>query len=326
MSYAIGKLTRTRSDGSKYWSYCVIWHEGSSRVRRSLDTQDRIAAETRAKKLWAERDLPDAGTVGAVVAAYLAQLPEGKDRRRKDEAWLAAKGYWGALLPSDVDEATSAAYVAWRARAVNTCRLELSLVRTALRWALKAEAPKVVVPAIPASSVNHLSKAQFKRFLEGCRAPHVRLFAILGVTTGGRATALLQTKWDQVDFDRCQLRLHRNGEVATSKGRATVALNDRAMEALREAKAGAVSEYVIEYHGGPVLSIKKGIEAAAARSKVKCHPHMFRHSAAVWMAEDRVPMSEIAAFLGHRDSAVTSKVYARYSPDFLREAARSLTW
>jgi len=46
----------------------------------------------------------------------------------------------------------------------------------------------------------------------------------------------------------------------------------------------------------------------------------------VWMAEDRVPMSEIAAFLGHRDSAVTSKVYARYNPDFLRGAARSLTW
>lgn len=65
--------------------------------------------------------------------------------------------------------------------------------------------------------------------------------------------------------------------------------------------------------------------AAAERNNLKAHPHMFRHSAAVWMAEDRVPMSEIASFLAHRDINVTVSVYARHHPDYLREAARSLT-
>lgn len=32
-------------------------------------------------------------------------------------------------------------------------------------------------------------------------------------------------------------------------------------------------------------------------------------------------MEEIAQYLGHSDSRITSRVYARYSPDFLREAA-----
>ncbi len=53
-------------------------------------------------------------------------------------------------------------------------------------------------------------------------------------------------------------------------------------------------------------------------------PHVLRHTAAVWMAEGRVPMDEIAQYLGHDDSRTTSKIYARFSPDYLRKAANVL--
>ena len=42
------------------------------------------------------------------------------------------------------------------------------------------------------------------------------------------------------------------------------------------------------------------------------------------MAEDGVPMEQVAQYLGHNDSRTTERVYARFSPDFLRAAARSL--
>ena len=35
-------------------------------------------------------------------------------------------------------------------------------------------------------------------------------------------------------------------------------------------------------------------------------------------------MPEIARFLGHKNSRITEEVYARFSPDFLSRAARSL--
>lgn len=35
-------------------------------------------------------------------------------------------------------------------------------------------------------------------------------------------------------------------------------------------------------------------------------------------------MSEIAQYLGHRDSHTTEAVYARYSPHYLRHAAAAL--
>jgi integrase len=44
------------------------------------------------------------------------------------------------------------------------------------------------------------------------------------------------------------------------------------------------------------------------------------------MAEDRVPMAEIAAYLGHKDLNITVRTYARFAPDYLREAAKSLDW
>jgi integrase len=275
----------------------------------------------------------DFHTVGAIVDAYLGPKDRPDpvpDAKRKREAWAAAMPYWAALRPAAVDECVSLAYPAWRKRSANTVRQELSLIRTALNWAVASKhldaAPKVTLPAMPETSVGHLTKQQFRTFLGGCAAPHVRLFAMLGVTTGGRKSALLQALWTQVDFARALLQLNPEGRTQNSKYRATVPLNDMILPALREAKAAAVTGYIIEHRGKPLLDIKKGFAAASHRSGVHCHPHMLRHSAAVWMAEDRVPMAEIASYLGHRDLNVTVRIYARFHPEYLRDAASSLRW
>jgi len=70
------------------------------------------------------------------------------------------------------------------------------------------------------------------------------------------------------------------------------------------------------------FDLAKATAIAAGLSFVS--PHVFRHSAAVWMAEGGVPMEEIAQFLGHSDVEITRKVYARYSPDYLQKAAKAL--
>jgi hypothetical protein len=105
---------------------------------------------------------------------------------------------------------------------------------------------------------------------------------------------------------------------------ATVPINDSLLEALKEAKQAACSPYVIEWGGKRVASIKKGVAAAAQRAGVKCSPHVLRHTAAVWMAEGGVPMEEIAQYLGHEDARTTYRIYARFSPTHLREAAALL--
>jgi len=341
--YQLGKLTRTRTDGSKYWSYAIIWHTDEGRRRVSLGTTERPAAETLAREFWAKLTLSSVESVGQVIEAYLATLPDPttkpdmntssaiKDSQRKHTSWKAAKPYWGNLLLSHVDDETSTGYVTWRKRAANTIRNELSLVRVALNWAAGKKmipaAPKIILPAMPESSVDHLTKKQFRAFLAGCKAPHVALFAQLAVTTGGRAKALLELTWDRVDFDRGLIALNPSGRVQrANKKRAIVPVNDRLMPLLREAFEGRTTDHVIEYKCQPVADIKKGILLAKGRTGIHCTPHMFRHSAAVWMAEARTPMEEIAAFLGHTDIRITIRVYARFHPDYLRRAASALDW
>ncbi|NBC38014.1 tyrosine-type recombinase/integrase [Novosphingobium sp. FSY-8] len=332
--YSIGKLTRKRADGTDYWSYCIIWWNERKRQRISLGTTDRLTAEAKARQAWCTlRPALDLNTVGAVVNAYLGTDDAPRpvpDRKRKAEAWQAAQTYWANMAIDAIDESSSLAYPAWRQRSANTVRQELSLVRTALNWAagqkLTPSAPKVTLPPMPESKVEHLTKAQFRAFLAGCATPHVRLFAMLAVTTGGRKSAILEAKWTQVDFERALFSLNPEGRRQNSKYRATVPLNELILPALRDAHKVATTGYIIEHKGEPLADIKKGIGAAARRSGLKVHPHMFRHSAAVWMAEDRVPMPEIASFLGHRDINVTTRVYARYHPDYLRTASQSLSW
>ena len=42
------------------------------------------------------------------------------------------------------------------------------------------------------------------------------------------------------------------------------------------------------------------------------------------MAERGVPMEKIAQYLGHNDSRTTERVYARFAPDYMKDAAAAL--
>jgi integrase len=173
---------------------------------------------------------------------------------------------------------------------------------------------------------RYLTREELDKLLEHVNTPHVRLFIILAVTTGARMSALLELTWDQVDFKHRTINLNQPGREQTNKRRPEVPINGRALAALEEAAKGALTDHVIEWDGQPVKSIKKAIRRAAQRSGVACSPHVFRHTAGVWMAQADVPMQKIAQFLGHTSSRVTERTYARYSPNFMKDAAAALEW
>lgn len=266
-----------------------------------------------------------------MVEAYLADRHDMLSIKRAQTAWKAAKAFWNALPIGRVDPEAAEDYGKHRAHCKPiTVRNELAVIRAALNWAKKekliSEAPFVKMPQFTTRKIRHLSKAQFRKLVTAAHAPHVALFMKLAVATGARSTALLELTWDRVDFASGTIDMNAEDRVQTSKYRAIVSMNDQIRAALTDAKAGAMSDYVIEYGSRQVLSVKKGFEAAAMRAGLKVTPHMLRHSAAVWMAEGGVPMAVIAQFLGHSDSRITERVYARFSPEFLSRAAESLTW
>lgn len=144
------------------------------------------------------------------------------------------------------------------------------------------------------------------------------------VATAGRIVALLELTWGRVDLDRRIIRLAPK-DIGPRKGRATVPINDTLMAGLQDAAGLARSDYVIEWGGRQVTSIKTGFNAAVVASGIPhCTHHDLRRTAGRFMAEAGVPIEEIAEYLGHSNPNFTRAVYAKFSPQHLRKAAGAL--
>ncbi|MEM7505570.1 MAG: tyrosine-type recombinase/integrase [Pseudomonadota bacterium] len=252
--------------------------------------------------------------------------------RTMDYTWKGLAPRFGHLTPDLVTVDTCRDYIAHRRQQVSdgTIHTELGHLSTVLNWAVKRElidrAPHVERPAKPAPRDRWLTRKDAMKVIDAASFPHLRLSMILLVGTAARVGAILDLTWDRVDLERGQINLTRASDGAKRKQRATVPINGMVRAALVEAQQGAVTDHVIEWSGKPVASIKKGIAAAAKRAGVEgVSAHVFRHTAAVWMAEANVPMARIAQYLGHRDSRVTERIYARFAPDHLRDEAEILS-
>jgi integrase len=210
-----------------------------------------------------------------------------------------------------------------------TIHTELGHLRMVLKWAEKHRlinrAPAIERPTKPEPKEGYLTRGEVARMIEKANAPHIQTAIMLLIGTGARSAAARELTWDRVDFERRMIQLRNPFDKSRRKGRATVPMNDTLVAALSTAKTHALSLFVIEWAGKPVMSIKRGLKAAGtAINRSEVSPHMLRHSAAVWLAEDGHSMEEIAQFLGHNNTKMTTLVYARFSPTHLRRLADSL--
>jgi integrase len=208
----------------------------------------------------------------------------------------------------------------------STIKTELEALRACLRWHYGKEAPQIVVPAPSKPRERYLTKTEAETLLASITAEHVKLFVELALGTGARMGAILDLTWDRVDLEHGTIDYSPAGRDPTNKRRTVVGITPRLRERLLEAQRGALTDHVIEYGGKPVASVKKAIASAARRSGIPCSPHVFRHTAAVWMAMADVPLERIAQVLGHTTTRITFSTYARFQPRFMADAMAALDW
>jgi integrase len=204
---------------------------------------------------------------------------------------------------------------------------ELVTLRAALKWALSerwiSEVPVIETPRQPPPRERWLTREEADRLLASAMATHIKTFLATCLYTAARAAAVLELTWDRVDFAAGLIDL---GAAPGGKGRAVLPIAAKLLPVLTEARAAATCRYVVEHAGKKVASVKTGTRAAARRANLPgVTPHVLRHTAATWMAMAGIPMIEIARMLGHRDSRITERVYAKHSPDYLRRAVDALS-
>jgi integrase len=316
------------------WMYAE-WRENGVQRRKALRTRDRESAQQTLKSFvdaYEVANRPDPVTVEFCWHGYRETL---KGRPAFFTMGFEARSllvHLGQHQAAAINEEDCKAYAEKRRLGGikdGTIWTELGRLRSALKWAerknLIVKAPAIYRPPIPQPRDLRLTRGQAAHFLSACTMPHARLFVIIALTTGTRMSALLELTWDRVDFDGKTINLKDPTRPQTKKGRAVVPINRTLMGALQEARTGALTPFVIEWAGRPVKSMKRSLASAGRRCGLPwVTAHVLRHTAACLMAERGVSMDRIAAMLGHSDSRVTSRVYARFAPDFLRDAAEAL--
>lgn len=267
------------------------------------------------------------------MAAYLDDKEKTAIRWRDLRgAWKQAEPTFGHLRPDQITREVCRTYRDMRyrqGRMPATVRKELETVRAGMNFSKEGKAAIFELPPQPKAKERFLSKEEARALVKAARSfPHIRAFIVLSLTTAARQSALLELTWDRVDFKRGRISLALGDDLdETRKRRANVPMNRRARLYLEALYRARTSEFVIEWGGRQVLSIKKGFRAAVDRAGLEdVTPHILRHTAASWMAMARVDMLDISKYLGHSDMSVTIRRYAKVHPDFLKEASEALDW
>lgn len=308
----------------------VTWRdeEGKHRVRLPAKTEAEGRSEVDA---FVRRR----GLLKAIAGKTIAEIYEAyQDDREKDgklirafeDNWKALAPTFGKLTPDDITADLCRRYTKERCidqgRSQGTAWTELQRLRSCMNWAMKKRIvtfkPDVWVPQKPEAKGRVLTADEVDALLAGCVMPHVKLFVILALATAGRSTALLELEWSRVDFEAGIINL-RIKEVINPltkkvrKGRSVVPMNDWARVALLEAQKGALTDFVIEWNGEQVKSVRKGFTEAVRRAGLgkDVTPHTLRHTAASWMESGGIPMAQISRFLGHSNENVTRNIYAK---------------
>lgn len=306
-------------------TWYAVRREGGITRRASLRTKDRDVAARALKDLTI--DVPGK-LIEQIVPAYITDKKEQGKRswRSMQTAWRALKPTFGHLRPDQVTRLLCRSYAkARRKGGVNdgTIIKDLGVLKAALGWAKVAHLADFDMPLTPPPRDRYLTRDEVELLAQAAETGHIELFVRLAWATAGRASAVLELTWDRVDFERGQIRL-ATGEGGR-KGRATVPMTDSLRKALLTAYSARTSDFVIEWGGKQVHSIAKGFRRATERAKLEdVSPHVLRHSAAVRMVEEGVDMYKVAQFLGHTDPRVTFRIYARFRPHHLADAAAAL--
>ena len=296
---------------------------------------------------------PEAVTLASVLDEYIGAIARqpGAEQARYTRAHMVAhfgEGFDVRQLNFEAQEA----YLDRRIDAgvkASTVDRELSVLRAALYHFSEQYPDRLpIVPKIYSperednSRKRWLTPDELAALLKATKSPHIRLFILLGITTGARPDAILDLKWDAIDFNAKRIHLNPNGRAQTSKHRPVMPLKDVLWAELQQAwenevalaqvsrsrtKGRPTSGYVVSYGGYPLASIKKAFARTVAIAGLgrDVVPYTLRHTAASWLAQAGVPLVEISAFLGHSDTRMVERHYVHLHPDYKGRAADEIT-
>jgi len=179
-----------------------------------------------------------------------------------------------------------------------------------------------------------LTPSEFKALLKAAKDNRDRCILLLLAGAGLRVGEMTQIQAEYIDFQKGYLHI----QAAKSKGKRprTAVLLPQVTEAIVKQLAGRSKGWLFpSYREGHISSrqVQNLLDGMATRADLqevkrkdkagkdrhRIHPHLLRHSFAIWSLDSGVPVGDLQDHLGHASLATTG-IYLKPSPNHRREA------
>lgn len=152
-------------------------------------------------------------------------------------------------------------------------------------------------------------------------APHLQWAIAVEWEVGARPgpTELYAIKWIHVDFERCLIRIPGTKTVLANR---LIPITPAFCQELQKKREEAQSEYVIEYRGRGVKTMRTAFKRAQERAKLPYHVRMYdiRHLFVTLLLDGGAGLAAVSRMIGHSRIATTQEWYYHLLPGAMREA------
>lgn len=295
----------------------------------------------------------DQTPIGDILSVYLDDVVPGQARPAKVAARIGRLiDWWGGMMLSEVSPATCRAYA--KARTKGGARRDLEDLRSAINHHAKRELHagyvEVTLPSKGKARTKYLTRNEVARLLWVCwrhrrmqkppRGPrrgqdvpsrefydlrHLARFILMGVYTGSRTAPILRASVYAasgrafLDLDAgLYYRLPEDGAEAGNKRSPTSRLGRSIVAHIRRWRdTGAISQFVVEWNGLPVQSIKTAWAQAVKLAGIQGRPtpHTLRHTCVTWLKQHGQSSFDVAGFTGMSEEMV-ERVYGKHDPEY----------
>lgn len=164
---------------------------------------------------------------------------------------------------------------------------------------------------------EYLEIEEIEKVIAVCRTPLERALIIVLFDTGVRISELLNVHVDGINWGRKLLSVIRKGGKE-----ALVNVSDKGLQALQEwldSRQFNTDRVFgsLEYYDA--WRLIKSIGKRTGLSGVNIHPHIFRHSRAIYMLMNDAEYHDVQQHLGHKSITTTLNIYGKFKAIHLRK-------
>jgi len=336
MEYKLKEPRGDRRHWEIYWTEKV--HRGGKWVvvprRYSTGQED----EEKAKQVFSgwvtgqsdEFDLDLISTLSEVIQEYTKELISRKTTKRNMTRHYSIvkqlTNYFGNRKISSFCKQDVRNYIRSRPVLPQSASRELGVLNAALNFCHEEElidwTPFKMKLVKSGVRDRFLTLSEIKVLLESCNEWFVQVWTTIALATAARSEAILQLTESNINFSDNIINFNNPSIEGKHKPRSIIRMPSALKPILKEAVSKSSSGFLVEKDGKPVQTIYRHFQKAVKKSGLKdVNPHCLRHTCAVQMAKNGVPILEISNYLGHTNTATTQNHYARFQPEFMTKSS-----